>query len=309
MADSNLNCGETPRSSKAAGFTLVELLVVIGIIALLVSILLPALNKARQAGQLIACSSNLRQIALAFSMYEKDNRGHWPQSYAYVSAANPFSYQRTCEGYALECLISKYLGKDMGEYQGAATKQVVFGKVFICPASDVTTTINFSPPSTYGGSGYTSASMGSGHYRENNCYTGLYYHWNGDVGRLLDPTTSSTFNALPSWRPNFFKGWQTQVPVQYCSMNRYGPSGPFAGITARSFHYPGGRPTAFIDGHVSVLKNPWYKGQPVSSTADAQNIMSSNASPNIHTWFKNSEIGTQGTAVFGGGNRFALSEY
>jgi prepilin-type N-terminal cleavage/methylation domain-containing protein/prepilin-type processing-associated H-X9-DG protein len=66
------------RRTNRAAFTLVELLVVIGIIALLISILLPSLNKARRAANSAACLSNLRQVMLGTTMYVTDNGGWLP---------------------------------------------------------------------------------------------------------------------------------------------------------------------------------------------------------------------------------------
>ena len=61
------------RASASFGFTLIELLVVISVIALLLAILIPVLDRARELGQHTVCLSNLRQLTLAWILYAEDN--------------------------------------------------------------------------------------------------------------------------------------------------------------------------------------------------------------------------------------------
>lgn len=70
------------------GFTLVELLVVIGIIALLISMLLPALGRAQESARTVSCLSQMRQIGLAATNYMVNNKGYLPPSY-YYSLSQP----------------------------------------------------------------------------------------------------------------------------------------------------------------------------------------------------------------------------
>ena len=65
-------CGNMSRKN---GFTLIELLVVMSIIGLLVSILLPSLGGARRSAQSIVCASNLRQLAMGWSIYAQQSNG------------------------------------------------------------------------------------------------------------------------------------------------------------------------------------------------------------------------------------------
>ena len=116
------------------GFTLVELLVVIGIIAVLVGILLPALNKARRAAATVQCQSNMKQIANAMLMYVNANKGRLPPS-----AVPPLTDVWTNGWWwPNELVRQKYInsaGANVYPQAGMTPAQKQFGRnnVFRCP--------------------------------------------------------------------------------------------------------------------------------------------------------------------------------
>lgn len=119
------------RRTLGRGFTLVELLVVIGIIALLISMLLPALKGARDAATRIACASNMRQIGTAIQMYILDSKGTYPPEWypqnlsLQVGVATAPSGVGSISTYVT--LVGKYLGSTTDIYTGTNLA------VFKCP--------------------------------------------------------------------------------------------------------------------------------------------------------------------------------
>ena len=77
------------RRALSRGFTLVELLVVIGIIAILITVLMPALSKAKQSAWQVSCSNNLRQLMMGYLMFANEHQGHLPGGHYDTSAWNP----------------------------------------------------------------------------------------------------------------------------------------------------------------------------------------------------------------------------
>ncbi len=116
------------------GFTLVELLVVIGIIALLIAILLPALNKARQSAQTLTCLSNLRQQGIGILMYAQEHNNLMPAGTWSNWTTSPSDIA------AWFTLINPYLGGEGNTINTTGvntTPDHTLSKAFLCPSATI----------------------------------------------------------------------------------------------------------------------------------------------------------------------------
>ncbi len=134
---------------KSKGFTLIELLVVIAIIALLMGILLPSLQKARQQAKMVSCGSNMRQLILGLVTYAEDNESRLPPHPSTIQA--PSNYHRPFELNWNRNIVGPVANIDnpsyhhAGRYLGSYLKDV---RVFNCTLSAIKDSTPWPPASS-----------------------------------------------------------------------------------------------------------------------------------------------------------------
>lgn len=137
------------RRTVPSGFTLIELLVVISIIALLVSILLPALQAARASVYAVNCASNMRQVGIAFAVYLEDNEQTFPAARDSTVGVDYLLWNDK---------LKQYLGAEGPDLSKSGSSQDL-PPVLSCPSIYNSET---TPSTQYSGVGYNNYGLGRG---------------------------------------------------------------------------------------------------------------------------------------------------
>jgi prepilin-type N-terminal cleavage/methylation domain-containing protein/prepilin-type processing-associated H-X9-DG protein len=251
-------------TNSRRGFTLIELLVCVAIIALLVSVLLPALGGAREAGRGVACASNLRQLVTALSAYSADHRGRAAPGAADFGAnlLRWHGSRRT----ASEAFASS--GGPLSEYLGPVGLATSLGSVRECPSFAARLRqldqLRVGFERSAGGYGYNNAFLGCTRARiAPGVYTLVTDRVGEQVSRFQTPAGTLAFSdaALAA---------RADGPIEYSFAEppRWPHDPAQRADPSVHFRHGGRAGVAWLDGHVGdeVFARTWssglYAGEP-----------------------------------------------
>ncbi|MBN1555365.1 MAG: prepilin-type N-terminal cleavage/methylation domain-containing protein [Phycisphaerae bacterium] len=226
--------GKSPRKN-ARGFTLIELLVVIAIISLLVSILLPSLQQAKELARKAACQSNLHSLQLSMSMYLNDSNGQFPFSYY----KNPDKDHRII--WTDRLVVGGY---------------VDYGEVFLCPSRPSDKNRNLWKKCVCDDPRPTDVGLYQSFWREPD------YGYNAEgIGGLHGPTANVSDVTNPSeillFLDSIWLNWGVTDTGRgtFFLYDRYKPPSSMEWYYVDPRHLDGCN-IAWVDGHVSSIQAP-----------------------------------------------------
>ena len=233
------------KQKHVSAFTLVELLVVIGIIAILIAILMPALGRARDQARGVQCSSNMRQLMMAVHMFAADHKGHCPGNHVdALDGGRPNSDPEKRSWLSGDYVNPAYTLANAPE-KGTLYRYVKNAELYKCPSRD-----------QIGG-----RSNGGAFTNEKFDYT-VSQVFSG--ARVAAIPAQSRYVFLPSSKSEYL---QTPYFVEETSfrINNLNIDGGWSNVDEHSDHHRGGSYYAAMDGSVH-----WFKPRkkPVTNTSD-----------------------------------------
>jgi prepilin-type N-terminal cleavage/methylation domain-containing protein/prepilin-type processing-associated H-X9-DG protein len=257
------------KRSTRSGFTLVELLVVIGIIALLISILLPSLNRARETANRVKCASNLKQVGQAILLYSNENRNAYPRS-KYLAGATvlptwgtPYGTASTAGAAGIATTSADPFstntgGAPWGNMNNDVTSamflllrtQDLVPEVFICPSSN-------AEKFDYGGGGNSATSFTNwvGEAVRNNLSYSYQNPYPSNTatsqGFKLNNSITAEFAVMSDKNPGYTTGADNVNAVMSTSSSRDTRQGN------SNNHDKDGQNVLYGDGHVEFQQNPF----------------------------------------------------
>ena len=269
----------TKQAVRRKGFTLVELLVVIGIIALLISILLPSLNRARETANRVKCGSNLRQIGQAILLYSNENKGNYPRT-MYVPANNASTYYDISTGNAVKDPFNPANFVANGNAIQPAVfllirTQDITPEVFVCPSSN-------AEKDTYGGNGNPAAGANAQNKlsfskKENLSYSIANPYPNAaavNSGYRWNSTLGAEFCVAGDMNAGIGNGYDVAAA-------RHTSAASVMQKANSPNHQGAGENLLFGDGHVEFVQNPFAgtKRDNVYTRAANDTVTTSGAEP------------------------------
>jgi prepilin-type N-terminal cleavage/methylation domain-containing protein/prepilin-type processing-associated H-X9-DG protein len=223
------------------GFTLIELLVVIAIIAVLIGMLLPAVQKVRDAAARAKCQNNLKQMGLALHMYH-DSNDRFPAAYTATGFNSGPGWGAAILPYIEQAPLARQLDANPSPWGGLQAVSTPTGggqtplKIYRCPADTgpdlnpqmgnfavsnyratcgTNTVYYYVPLADYGGVMFQNSRTRIGRITDGTSNTLLVGEGKYDVPRLLPPTMDAVFSALWNGMTGYYTVQGSQLSFQF----------------------------------------------------------------------------------------------